>query len=175
MEVAKARLAGRAAAERRPPCFFDPATAVDPRRRLVAAGGEPRPGARLRGRRRPPRVGRRPATRRVDAAGAGPVYDAPGYFGPYRRLLRRASHGIGGFLPALLVGVHAERPRAFGTRLRRRTGSERRLRGSGGVTSATPAGGDFGGGGDLAAGRLLRRPRASRLAHAGLKRCPDSC
>jgi hypothetical protein len=103
MAAAKARLAGHAPPERRPPCFFDPRHGPSTREVAWSPDGyEQRPvpvceadAVRLES-------GQAPMTREIETAGGRvPIYDAPAYYGPYAGGF---FGGFSGFLPGLLFG-----------------------------------------------------------------------
>jgi hypothetical protein len=105
MEVAKARMAGRPAPERRPPCFFDPRHGPSSREvEWAPPGGAPRLVPACEADAQRVERGEDPAAREVTVGGermpywnAGPMYApfAGGYFG-----------GLGGgLLPGLMFGT----------------------------------------------------------------------
>ena len=133
MAAAKARLEGRQVPERRPPCFFDPRHGPSTRDVEWAPDGyQARPvpvceadAVRLE-------EGHAPLAREVVTGGRRvPLYDAPGFYGPYAGGF---FGGFTGFFPGLL----------FGSMLGGTLGG---FGGLGAGTAFGDTGGDFGGGG----------------------------
>jgi hypothetical protein len=103
MASAKARLAGQQPPERRPPCFFDPRHGPSTRDVEWAPDGfAPRPVPVCEADAVRIESGEQPAAREVLAGGRRvPLYDAPGFYGPYAGGF---FGGFSGFLPGLLFG-----------------------------------------------------------------------
>ena len=103
MASAKARLEGQPAPERRPPCFFDPRHGPSTREVEWAPDGyarRPVPACEADAVRI--ESGQEPLAREVVAGGRRvPLYDAPGFYGPYAGGF---FGGFSGFLPGLLFG-----------------------------------------------------------------------
>jgi len=137
MAAAKARLEGREPPEHRPPCFFDPRHGPSTRDVDWAPDGyQPRPVPVCEADAVRIESGELPMTRQIQTAGGMvPMYDAPGYYGPYAGGF---FGGFTGFLPGIL----------FGSLL----GSS--LGGFGGFGGAAYGDGGGFGGGDLGGGGL---------------------
>jgi hypothetical protein len=105
MEAAKALLAGRAAPERRAPCFFDPRHGPSTRDvDWAPPGGTPRPVPACEADALRVEEGLDPNVREIDYAGQRvPYWAAPAMYTPFFGGFY-GGFGVGGFLPGLLIG-----------------------------------------------------------------------
>ncbi len=137
MVCAKARLSGREAPERRPPCFFDPRHGPSVRDvQWSPPGGQPRPVPSCAADAQRVEDGLEPDARQVTVDGQPtPYWNAPAHYGPWAGGYF-GGFGGGGLLPGLLIGSMLGGGMGFG----------------GGMFGGFEGGGDYGDGGDFGVG-----------------------